>query len=531
MDHPPPLSSDPAPDASGAAPFHPARSLRWYSLAVNWIVSLTPDAAPEPLVALAAPPARAAIVELRADLFRTLNPSLAIDCCPVPLLYTIRSRAEGGQGSMDPEKRRRRIAAAHEAGAPLIDLELERDLHLIEELGIPPERVVVSWHDPEGTPQHLDEVAERLLATRAAWLKLVPTARSLGDLERILAVQQRYSHKRAQRRRLLAFAMGPIGVPSRLLAPLLGPPMMFAAWSGDGPAAPGQLTAEAMEAIVGHLDGPPQRLFGVVGADVTDSRSPVLHTAAYRELGTHDLFVPISVENPDELQQLFVPAGQTLFDRIGLCSKGWAVTTPFKAHAAQAATVRAPRVERAGAANTLVLRPGAVMADNTDADGVTGVCTRLGLNLARTTAVVQGTGGAARGAAVGLHLAGASVALRGRDATRTADVASTLGVQSLTPEDSVPRGSILVNATPLGGDSSPQTPFSVDEIRQARGVIDMVYAHQATTLVRMATEYTIPVADGIDVLLHQGFAQLAAMLGEVPPKEAMANTLGRTLQP
>jgi 3-dehydroquinate dehydratase type I len=496
---------------------------------VNWIVSLTPDAAPEPLVALAAPPPEAAMVELRADLFRSLNPSLAMDCCPVPLLYTVRSLAEGGEGPVDPHSRRQLITAAYEAGVPLIDLELERDLHLIGELGLPPERVVVSWHDPDGTPQSLGTVAERLLATRAGWLKLVPTITSLDDLQRTLEIQRNHSQRRRERRRLLAFGMGSLGVASRLLAPLLGPPMMFAAWSPEGSAAPGQLTAQAMESLIGHLEGAPQRVFGVVGSDVTRSLSPVMHAAAYRALGTHDLFVPVSVNDATELDRLFVPAGHTLFDRVGLRAGGWAVTTPYKEEAAHAATTSAPRARRADAANTLVLRPGSVLADTTDADGITGACAHLRINVSGTVAVVQGAGGAARGAAVGLDVQGAAVALRGRSPARTRVAATMLGVGALGPEERSPERAILVNATPCGGAPDDPSPFGVDEIRSARAVVDMVYAPEPTALVRIAAEYGIPVADGVDVLLHQGIPQLAAMLGTLPPREAMAQALGRSL--
>ncbi len=501
----------------------------WYPLPVNWIVSLTPAVASEPLVALAATPPQAAVVELRADLFRSLNPALAMDCSPVPILYTLRSTAEGGEGPVDPQQRRRLITAAHEAGAPLIDLELERDLHLIEELGLAPERVVVSWHDPSQTPESLHAVAQRLLATRAAWVKLVPTATCLADLGRILVIQRAFSHRRRGRRRLLAFAMGPIGVPSRYLAPLLGPELMFAAWSEDGAAAPGQLTAPAMEHVIGHLHGAPQRVFGVVGRDVTRSLSPLMHSAAYRALSTHDIFLPISVADPDDLDAVFAPAGETMLDLVGLHPGGWAVTAPYKQHAAEAATVRAPRAERAQAANTLVLRQGSILADNTDADGVTGSCARLRVAVAGRRAIIQGTGGAARGAAVGLHAAGAEVAIRGRSRALTATVANAIGVTPLGPEERSPERSILVNATPCGGAPDDPSPFGVDEIRSARAVVDMVYAPEPTALVRIATEYGIPVADGVDVLLHQGIPQLAAMLGTLPPREAMAQALGRSL--
>jgi shikimate 5-dehydrogenase len=42
----------------------------------------------------------------------------------------------------------------------------------------------------------------------------------------------------------------------------------------------------------------------------------------------------------------------------------------------------------------------------------------------------------------------------------------------------------------------------------------------------MARRHDITVADGREVLLHQGVAQVAAFTQRVPPKEAMRAALG-----
>ena len=217
--------------------------------------------------------------------------------------------------------------------------------------------------------------------------------------------------------------MGPVGMATRLLGPLLGSSAAFCCWDESAPAAPGQMPARRMTDIAGHLDGAPQKLFGVVGRDVGSSLSPVLHAAAFRSLGLPYLFVPLSVPDSEQLQLVFRPAGQTVFDQVGLPAAGWAVTTPYKQTAAEAAQLAAPRVVRSGAANTLVLRQGAIFADNTDADGVVASLKPTGTDPVGRPAIVRGTGGAARGVAVGLDLAGAGVVLRGRDAARSRETA------------------------------------------------------------------------------------------------------------
>ena len=479
------------------------------------IVTLTPEAASDPLAAIGRPPEGAALVELRLDLLPEIDVPAAVAACPLPVLATLLSAAEGGRGPDGSAARLPLLAAARDAGAALIDLELDRDLEALRSLGIAPEQTVLSWHDPSGTPRNLDRIAAVMLATPAAFLKLVPTAARLADLAAVLGLYQR---PRPERARLIAFAMGPIGVPTRLLAPLLGAPIAYCAWSAGAPAAPGQPTASRLRAIAGHLSGPPQRLFGVVRAEATASLSPVMHGAGFAAAGLPYLMVPVGVPDPAELDLLFRPAGETLFDRVGLPVGGWAVSTPYKDRAATAATVAAPRVKRCGSANTLVLRPGAVLADTTDPDGVVGALTAAGVEIAGRTAVVQGTGGAGRAVAVGLDLAGANVRLRGRDDARTCQVADAIGVGWLRSGEAPLPDSLLVNATPLGASQDDPLPFAEREVEGSAAVVDMVYGNHTPPLAAAAGSRYV---DGRAVLACQGFAQFAAFTGQLPPKEAM----------
>ncbi|MEN8163283.1 MAG: type I 3-dehydroquinate dehydratase [Acidobacteriota bacterium] len=495
---------------------------------MQWIASMNSFSSAGFLEDLGTPPDGADVVELRLDLLPAADVATAVASTPLPVLATLRSKAEGGQGPDDPGDRGSILRRAVEGGAHLVDLEWARDRNLIHELGLPPERVVLSWHDTERTPENLTEIAAAMLAEPVALAKIVPTARSLGDLERILSLSTPLAtREKRDRYRLIAFAMGSIGAASRYLAPLLGAPIGFAAWSADAPAAPGQQTPGRMNAAVGHLNGPPRRLFGVVGADVSKSLSPTLHGAAFAASGIPDVMLPISVPDPDELVQLFTPFGKTLFDRLGLPAYGWAVTTPYKIMAAEMATENAPRVQRAGAANTLLLKPDRIIAENTDADGVVGSLTAAGVNPVGATVLVEGAGGAARGAAVGLHLAGAEVVLRSRDADTAREVADSLGLGWCDPDDRA-GAEILVNATPLGHNDDDALAFHQSEIGMAGAIVDMVYRDdRKTALVTAAEDAGTVVIDGLRMLAFQGMAQFAAFTTSPPPREEMLRSVAR----
>ena len=151
----------------------------------------------------------------------------------------------------------------------------------------------------------------------------------------------------------------------------------------------------------------------------------------------------------------------------------------------------------------------------------------LGIDPQGRTAVVQGTGGAARGAAVGLHLAGANVILRGRLAEKTQETAEAMEIGWCEPTKRAPDGAVLVNATPVGREAGETGVFSEEEIAGAVAVVDMVYDKGTTDLIARARELNLLAADGREVLLHQGIAQFAAFTQRVPPKDAMRAALHR----
>ena len=219
------------------------------------------------------------------DLFPGLDVRAAVAACPLPLLATLRSTTEGGRGPDDASQRRESLRAARDGGAALLDLEHDRDSDLIRTLGLGPEQVVLSWHSPDGTPEDLGRIAGSMLESPARWVKVIPSSTNVADLAAVLGLHRRYNGLPRHKRRLLTFGMGTAGLASRYLAPLLGPPFGYAAWDGSAPAAPGQLSIAQTEAVIGHLDGPPQRLYGVVGADVSRSLSPALHGAGYKASG------------------------------------------------------------------------------------------------------------------------------------------------------------------------------------------------------------------------------------------------------
>jgi len=483
----------------------------------------SPDA--DPRQDVATPPPGATMVELRADL---LPPgadlaSLAT-ASPLPILLTLRSAAEGGRGPDGGEARRRFFEAAAGLPAALVDLEFERDRELLGGL-VPAERAVLSLHPRGGVPADLEETAKGMLSLGSRLVKVVPEAGCLADTLAVLRLALALSHRPAAQRRGVIFATGAAGVATRLLGPLAAAPVAFAAWGRGRAAAPGQVTPEELLALIGHLRGRPRAVCAVLGRGVAASLSPRMHNAAFRTLGLPNLFLPLEVANEGELASLLAPAGRSALESLGLRTAGFAVTMPWKEAALGLCDVVAPRARRAAAVNTVLPRGDKVMADCTDMDGITGALRDSLVEALGRRALVLGSGGAARAAAVALDLAGARVALAGRDEERTRRAAAQVGVEAAAPSAAA-QCDLLVNATPAGSDGSVPPLLAELNLPAGAAVVDLPYGPAPTGLESLAGERGWRYVSGRQVLLFQGVAQFAAMHGLPPPVSAMAEALG-----
>jgi shikimate dehydrogenase/3-dehydroquinate dehydratase type I len=489
------------------------------------VATYVPTAGGDPADELRHPPEGATTVELRADLVAAGHDlARLVGSSPLPVIVTLRSRAEGGDGPDDRAERRRFFERAAALPAAFFDLEAARDRDLVGTV-IPADRTVLSSHFPDGVPADLEERAAAMLAVGSRLVKLVPAAKSLGDAAAVLRLAQALGRGGARERRAVVFATGAAGRATRILGPLFGAPLAYTAWAAGRRAVRDQYLPGELSRLIGHLSGRPRRLFAVLGAPVAGSLSPLVHAAAYRALGLPNVFVPLEVSDSAELAALLVPAGESWLDDLGLPPGGFAVTMPWKGEAARRCTVVAPRASRAGAVNTALPRAGKVLGDCTDIDGITRVLLEEGVEIGAARALVLGAGGAAGAAVVALQLAGAEVAIAARDHERASVAARRLGVTAAEPE-AVDRVDVVVNATPAGADGAG-SPW-LERVRMAAGgvVVDLPYGDAPTFLEQLAGRRGWRYVGGREVLLFQAVSQFAAMVGVAPPVRAMAAALG-----
>jgi shikimate dehydrogenase len=247
----------------------------------------------------------------------------------------------------------------------------------------------------------------------------------------------------------------------------------------------------------------------VLGSPIAHSRSPQLHLAAYRALGLDGWTYDRIECTADELPGVVGGFGP---EWVGV-----SVTMPGKFAALQFADERTARAELVGSANTLVRTPDGWRADNTDIDGVKGA-----LGQVSGRAAVLGSGGTAPAVVVGLAELGVqdiSIVARNRDKAapllalgpklgadiRWMELGATLVdvdvVVSTIPADVAAEHAGTVAATPL--------------------LLDAIYDPWPTPLATAVEAAGGQVISGLQMLLHQAFAQVEQFTGLLAPTEAM----------
>jgi 3-dehydroquinate dehydratase / shikimate dehydrogenase len=458
-------------------------------------------------------------LELRADLAGDVPAAALREGFSGTLLYTLRSRGEGGAFSAARERRRKRLLEAS-AGFDLVDLEGDRDLAPEVLAGIAAQRRLISWHGPAAEPAALRGRLAQMARTPAAEYKLVPHARHSGEelapLE-LLAELDRDD--------VTLFAGGEIGAWTRIVAPHFGSARVFGS-ADERPAAPGQLPIARLVRDFGLPRlSPASRLCGVVGSAALGSLSPRLYNAAFAELGIDALYVPFQVEHFGDFW-LEVVESATLA-RLGLPLAGLSVTSPYKEIAFAVAGAASPLANRLEAVNTLIPSRGVWEGESTDGQGVLAALRERGIEPRGRRAAIVGCGGAGRAAALAMALAGARVTLVNRSAERGLKTARHLRLPLVALEELDPRDfEILVHATPLGRAESDELPFAVERCAPDSTVVDLAYGEAPTRLVTEARARGLVGVDGREVLLHQAVPQFRAITGRELPLALGRRVLG-----
>jgi 3-dehydroquinate dehydratase/shikimate dehydrogenase len=329
----------------------------------------------------------------------------------------------------------------------------------------------------------------------------------------------------------VAFCMGDMGTPSRILAGKFGAPFTYAAFHADRAVAPGQLSFDQMRQIY-HYDEitPNTEVLGVIADPIGHSLSPTVHNAALRELKLDRVYVPFRVPR-ENLEDFMAMTRQ-------LTIRGLSVTIPHKEAVVPLLTESDNAVDHIGAANTVVIDGYDRRGFNTDAQAVLdSIYSTLGRGgdvdvLAGRTALILGTGGVAKAVCYALSSRNVKVVVTHyKSLAKAEELAKKWQGKAVDWKErhTVP-ADMLVNCTPVGMHPNVnETPFETDALNRAMIVFDTVYNPEQTLLIKDARKKECAVVTGVDMFVRQAAHQFKLFNGEEAPMDLMREVVRRSI--
>jgi len=161
-----------------------------------------------------------------------------------PWIACNRIEEEGGSWQESEARRKEELLKAIQLGASIVDIELAMpNLEKVVPLVKKQAKCLLSFHNIKQTPplENLKKIVKQQLAAGADICKVVTCAQNAEDNLAILKLIPEFPGVN-----IIAFAMGPIGLPSRILSPLVGGYITYAAIEKGAQSAPGQMTVNEL---------------------------------------------------------------------------------------------------------------------------------------------------------------------------------------------------------------------------------------------------------------------------------------------
>jgi shikimate dehydrogenase len=258
--------------------------------------------------------------------------------------------------------------------------------------------------------------------------------------------------------------------------------------------------------------------YAVVGGDVSRSKSPAVHNAAFVALELPGRFTAVSTDDP------LAVVNQARQEGWG----GLAVTIPHKRIVITLLDEVDDDAASLGAVNTITFCDGRAFGANTDVTGILASFAEQGVVLSGKRVCVVGAGGAAR-AAVGaaLHENAAEVVVLNRTPVRARQLAADFAPHAVVggPLDESSRSmlgnaDVVIQTTPVGARAG-ETPVLPGWLRPGVALLDVIY-QPLPTLLMQAVRNAGGIAIGGDrMFIHQAAAQCRLWTGREAPLAAM----------
>jgi shikimate dehydrogenase len=278
--------------------------------------------------------------------------------------------------------------------------------------------------------------------------------------------------------------------------------------------------------------------FGLIGHPVSYSLSPLMHNTAFSLLGLDCTYQAYDV-GPTEL-------GNTLRDFRTRGFAGLNVTIPHKETILGYLDTVETEASAIGAVNAIAFDRGRLIGHNTDAYGVRKSLEPFQAEIAGSTVLLLGAGGASRAVSYALlkHFSPGELIIAGRSEQRAEHLAArckalsadtkitTMDIAADSMKEMIERSRLIINATPVGMtpsvDHSP-LPHNV-AFRRGQIALDLIYTPLETKFLKAASSRGARTISGLEMFIYQGARSCEIWTGREMPIAGVRPVLEQRLK-
>lgn len=241
-------------------------------------------------------------------------------------------------------------------------------------------------------------------------------------------------------------------------------------------------------------------LYGILGYPCMHSKSPVIYNRLFADYAMPAHYTWFEHKNPKEFFASLPGTGV----------RGLSVTIPHKETVIPFLDEVKHDAQSIGAVNTVLIQDDRKFGFNTDWKGIY----RPLEGAEGDVAVILGAGGAAAAAVYAVSMRGFTPVILNRTPDRAKNLARKTGAETGAINDiGKYRPDLLINATPVGMGSDPNTPVPISSLKPGMKVFDLVYTPRDTPLLQAALAAGCFVIPGTEMFIHQLAEQFRILTG------------------
>lgn len=465
------------------------------------------------------------IVELRAD-FLTADERLVVKRFPklagIPCILTLRRRVDGGK-FIEGEAGRTILFARALSFAdsnPMNNfayVDFEEDFHVpsLQDAALAfGTKIIRSVHDMENPIRNLPQRLESLRTTGYEIPKIAFMPHTLDDVTNMFKEASTLKDDNH-----ILIAMGPMGLPSRILSAKLGNYLTFTSaieTKGNLPVLSLLDPITISSTYNFHNITKDTDVYGITGWPLTTSKSPSLFNADFKKKQMNAVYIPVASSK--------IQDSLSFADTVGM--KGLSVTFPYKQKVLDYILETDAQVDQIGSSNTLVNRNGIWKAYNTDFLGFEKALLEFTdlKSLRFKRIAILGAGGAATAIAFSLHRLKAKVCVFNRTVSKAKALAQQFNFDyAPMNEESLSKlkhySNIIIQATSLGTpddtkESAENDPIPFYQFTGKECLYDITYSVEQTPLMERASLAGCKTCNGYTLMKYQADEQLKLYTGE-----------------